>query len=157
MISNCGSITPRSLHASPSRCKTPSMPLIPSQRTFNSTNFESMDLLGKGMHLRNSCVSTPSLRDLLNSRYSPSCREILDEDNIERTSTSRCEKPRSVTDALSAIDLQQRRGNDDDDDDIEKKHLLPFVKEAAPGVYGHYPVVEPEPLLEKKPGIHRSV
>ena len=37
----------------------------------------------------------------------------------------------------------------------ELKHLLPFVKRAAPEIYGHYPTVELEPLLDKKAGLHR--
>ena len=86
----------------------------------------------------------------MNSRYSLNGSQA-EHDNDEKV--PRCGKPRSLSNALSALDLERRRANDDDD--IEMKHILPFVKEAAPGIYGHYPVIEPEPLLEKKPGVHR--
>ena len=128
------------------------MPLIQSQRTANSCSLDGMDLLVRGMQLRSDCNSSPSLRELLSSKYSPSSNRRQGQDEVDEI-PSHSGKSRCETDALSAFDLQQRRDNDDDD--IEIKHILPFVKEAAPGIYGHYPVVEPEPLLEKKPGIHR--
>ena len=149
-ILNSSNVSTRPLYASAQHCKTPSMPSIAPPRTVSSNNLESVDFFVKGMRMQNGFSSTPSIRDLV----VPRCVSNRNgQDPSESVIVARSEKPRLLLGALSAVDLQHQHNSDCDD--IELKHVLPFVKEAAPGVFGHYPVIEPEPLLEKKPGIHR--
>ena len=120
----------------------------------NSSSLDTVDLLVKGMHLRKDCSSSPSLRELVDSNCSPTHYHSQGQDRRDRSCTLNLPRPRSASNALSALDSQHRRTTEDDDD-IGLKHILPFVKKAAPAIYGHHPLFEPEPLLEKKPGIHR--
>ena len=139
---------------SPGRTKTPSMPSIPCQRRLNSGNLDSIDFLVTGMRLHSNSSSSPALKDYFSNKYTVKAKSLdVDAEELPKSESSRCEKSRSDVDALSAVDLQRQHSLEGLS--FERKHLLPFVKEASPSVYGHHPVVEPEPLLEKRVGIHR--
>ena len=154
-IQHIGSLSCNSPSLMHPRQKTPSMPSIPLQRTTNSSSLDTVDLLVKGMHLRKDCSSSPALRELVDSRCSPTHHQSQGQERFDRSCTANFPRPRSASNSLSAFDLQKQRATEEDDDDIGLKHILPFVKEASPAIYGHHPLFDPEPLLEKKPGIHR--
>ncbi|XP_065059496.1 cytosolic carboxypeptidase 1-like [Rhopilema esculentum] len=147
-----GGFAPESPMMSPGRTKTPSMPSIPCQRT--SGNLDGIDFLVTGMRLHSNSSSSPALKDYLSNKYAAKAKCLdTDAEDLPKSEISRCEKSRSDVDALSAVDLQRQHSLEGFS--FERKHLLPFVKEASPSVYGHHPVVDPEPLLEKRVGIHR--
>ena len=138
---------------SPPRTKSPSMPSIPCLRAHNFSEVDAVDFMVKGIRLQKIRSSSPSLKESANGKCPNMTTQNYDSSISDRCIAPRIEEVRSNMDALSSSILGQQPSSKDGSENM--RHVLPFVKKASPIMHGHYPVLEPEPLLEKKAGLHR--
>lgn len=138
---------------SPPRTKMPIMSSIPILRTHNFNELDSIDFMVKGIRLQNSRNSSPSLGRCAGGKYPTKTTQNRDSSLSDRCITPIIEKVRSNMDVIPSSNLERQPTPNDSSENI--RHMLPFVKQASPIIHGHYPVVEPEPLLEKRAGLHR--
>ena len=138
---------------SPPRTRSPSMPSIPSLQTHNFDEVDAVDFMVKGIQLQKGPSLSPSFKESASGKCPNSTTQNYDSSISDRCIAPRIEEVCSNLDALSSSILGQRPSSDDGSENT--KHILPFVKTASPVIYGHNPVLEQEPLLEKKAGLHR--
>eukprot|EP00794_Sanderia_malayensis_P009853 gene9853-10864_t len=134
--------------------RTPSMPCIPV--VHGNITDQPIDLAIKGLRFNTSSSSSPALNMFM--KHAPQPDDQIPELILqEHTMTSKCLKNSGYVEMTTRLDKQEQSCVDGKLELNCIEHVLPFVKRAAPDLYGHYPMAQPEPLLEKKAWLHRHM
>ncbi len=151
LIWNSRNLKPQKWYDSPQKKRIPSMPFMP---VIHSNTPDPLDFTVKGSKIPGT-TSSPALNEY------PSIKASITDDQIPELILQE-EAVMSRSDSSGGLEMISRldrkhpyAAGQIDVDDVE--HLLPFVKKAAPDLHGHYPMVENEPLLEKKAWLNRLV